>query len=154
MKNLLPIVILAGLGYLIFKTAKNFITGISYTILGASIDKKNTSFSNVAVKIDLGIQNDSQTATEITRLYLQYYDTKGKLLGRTDTTAPINIKPLALTKIGIPVNIPTGTFLASLGYSLTDLILNKVNPKIKITGKVFFKSGAMNIDEILSLNVL
>jgi len=154
MKNLLPIVILAGLGYLIFNSAKNFLTGISYQILGASIDKQNTSISNIAVKINLGIQNDSQTSTELTRLYLQYYDSKGKLIGRTDTAAPINISPLSLTKIVIPVNIPTGTFLSSLGYSITDLILNKVNPKIKISGKIFFKAGSINVDEVLTLSVL
>jgi len=153
MKGILPIILFAGLGYLIFTSAKKLAANLSFAFLGGEIDKKNTSLTNIAAKVSLGVQNDSNNSALLTRIYLQYYY-KNTLIGRTDTEQEINIKPLALTKINLPLNIPTGVLLSSLGYSLTDLLKNKINPEIQIKGKVFVKGGSIDIDEKLALKVV
>lgn len=146
MKGILPVLLFGGLAYLIFSSAKKFAANLSFAFLGGEIDKKNTSLTNVAAKLFLGIQNDSNNSATLNRIYLQYYY-KGKIIGRTDTSQEINIKPLALTKLTLPLNIPTGVFLASLGYSLTDLLMNRINPEIEIKGKIFVSGGSIDIDE-------
>lgn len=153
MKGILPIILFAGLGYLIFTSAKKLAANLSFAFLGGEIDKKNTSLTNIAAKVSLGVQNDSNNSALLTRIYLQYYY-KNTLIGRTDTEQEINIKPLALTKINLPLNIPTGVLLSSFGYSLTDLLKNKINPEIQIKGKVFVKGGSIDIDEKLALKVV
>jgi len=153
MKGILPIILFAGLGYLIFTSAKKLAANLSFAFLGGEIDKKNTSLTNIAAKVSLGVQNDSNNSALLTRIYLQYYY-KNTLIGRTDTEQEINIKPLALTKINLPLNIPTGVLLSSLGYSLTDLLKNKINPEIQIKGKVFVKGGSIDIDEKLALKIV
>lgn len=153
MKGILPIILFAGLGYLIFTSAKKLAANLSFAFLGGEIDKKNTSLTNIAAKVSLGVQNDSNNSALLTRIYLQYYY-KNTLIGRTDTKQEINIKPLALTKINLPLNIPTGVLLSSLGYSLTDLLKNKINPEIQIKGKVFVKGGSIDIDEKLALKIV
>lgn len=152
MKNILPILLFGGLAYLIFKSAKDLVTNLSFSILGATIDKQNTSLTSLAAKIVLGIQNDSNNSSTIKRIYLQYY-VKDKLIGRTDANGEIQINPLALNKVTIPVQIPTGQFLASLGTSLSDFFYNKINPTITIKGKIFVTGGSIDINENIPFKI-
>lgn len=153
MKGFLPVLLFGGLAYLIFASAKKLVANITYNILGAQIDKKNTSLTNIAAKVFLGIQNDSNNSADLNRIYLQYYY-KDKLIGRTDANQAVTIAPLALTKITLPLNIPTGVFLASFGYGLTDLLLNRINPELTIKGKLYIKGGAIDIDEKIVLKAI
>lgn len=152
MKGILPLFLFGGLAYLIFSGTKKLLNGIAFSVLGFEIDKQNTSFSNIAAKLTLGIQNDSNTGAEFNRAYLQYY-ANGKLIGRTDTTQDINIKAYALTKITLPVNIPTGVFINTIGYSLFDLIQSKKNPVLEIKGKLFFRTGSIDVNSSIPLKV-
>lgn len=152
MKGIIPIILFGGLAYLIFSGAKKILNGITFSILGFEIDKKNTSISNIALKLTLGIQNDSNTSAEFNRAYLQYYS-NGKLIGRTDTAQDISIKQYALTKITLPVNIAPGIFVNALGYSLFDLIQSKKNPSFEIKGQLFFRGGTIDVNSSIPLKV-
>lgn len=152
MKNFLPFLLFGGIALLIFKSAKNLVTNLSFSILDASIDKKNTSLNSISAKIVLGIQNDSNNSTTIKRIYLQYY-LKDKIIGRTDANGEININPLALNKITLPLNIPTFQFLASLGTTLSDFFIDQINPTITIKGKIFVTGGAIDINENIPFKI-
>jgi len=146
MKNVLPILLFGGLAYLIFKSAKTLVTNLSFSILGAEIDKQKTSLTSLGARVKLGIQNDSNNSATIKRIYLQYY-LKDKLIGRTDANGEINILPLALNSVVIPLQIPTGQFLASLGTTITDFLTDNKAPIISIKGKIFITGGSIDINE-------
>lgn len=150
--NLLPIILLGGLGYLFFHSSKDLINKISYKFKDAKIDKQNTSFSTVSANLILGVQNDSVSAVNLDRIYLLYY-IKGNLVGRTDVSQLINIKKLGETKISIPISLSTSILLQALGISLTDLIVDKINPSLTIQGKLFFKGIAIPVDEKIDFKI-
>jgi len=153
MKQILPFILFGGLAFLIFKSAKSLVANLRFSILGASIDKKNTSLTSLGASIILGIQNDSENSSTIQRIYLQYY-VKGNLIGRTDANGEMTINPFALNKITLPLNIPTGQFLAALGTTLTNFFIDRQNPTLNVKGKIFIKGGSIDIDENITFKIV
>lgn len=152
MKNILPFLLVAAFGIIVYKKANDLSDQLSYEITDAEIDKSNSSIKKIATVVTIAITNPTKTGFSFTGVQ-GIFSLDKKAIAKVNWLQNVTIKPMATTTIEIPVNIPVGNFAASLFQTVISFIKNKTLPGVRITGKINTNAGSLNIDTVKNFAV-
>lgn len=145
MKGILPLVLIAGTGYLLYKKVGDATDKLQYSITDAEIDKQNSSIRAIATKITLEITNTNKAGFTFTGL-TGFLILQGKKVAKINWMQQVTIKPMATTVIEVPIMLPTGNLVAGLLKTVLNYIKDKSLPGVKIQGKILTNAGSLNVD--------
>jgi LEA14-like dessication related protein len=145
--NFLPLLLIGAAVFAFTRNAKNLSDQLEYNLSSLKVDKSKTTLSTIVGTLSISIFNPTSTA-------FSFKGVQAAALYKANKIANIfwqqDVKVLAnnTTTITIPFRIP----VAGAAQALTDAILNYGEGiEIKLSGKILFTAGSLNIDKTVKL---
>ncbi len=141
------ILLLLGAGvYLYYNQAKQFQSSYTITFHDASFDFDKTSasgFTKLYFKIRFEVNNPTGFVGTLQGAKLNIFY-NSKLLGYTVITNPITVTPNGITKVELPVSVPTLSLITSV-QEIIDAISNRKSITFNLDGQLQFSIGTLTV---------
>jgi len=149
------IILLIGLGaYLYYQDAQKFKENYKIRFIDAVFDKNRTGasfFTKIYFTIRFEVINETDFVGKLQSAVLNIFY-NGKQLGATKVLAPVTIVKKGVTRIELPVMIPTLMLIDSVATIVT-AIKNKSALTFNIKGDLNFLIGKITVNEVYKINL-
>jgi len=152
----LPFLLLLGAAALAAYVAKgkDFLQKYKVRFVDALFDLpaiKKDNFKSVKFGLRIEVDNPTEFATTLQSADLNVIHDK-KSMGKIIIDKPVNIEAKKKTLIVLPVSIPTSKVVGNI-TDIIDLIQGKGSLSFNLAGKMNFKAGTLNVNELYKVKL-